>query len=169
MDFGSRASIKLTFIPFYGELNSAINCSEVAANCSCKFTSFSGDGRLSPISLSNYANKHLHREIIVLFVPQLIPSKFIWLKIKLRPIEDGFFIEYFWFWCNREQPVQKSLAKFSLMLHVTSFSLSVLLLTIAANQSARENSDSYCKKRIQFTNASFDTGCRVTGNSERAR
>ena len=39
----------------------------------------------------------------------------------------------------------KSLAKFSLALHVTSFSLSVLLLTIAENQSAHENSNSYCK------------------------
>ena len=41
--------------------------------------------------------------------------------------------------------MQKSLAKFSLALHVTSFPLSVLLLTIATNQSARENSRSYCK------------------------
>ena len=39
MDFGRRASIKLTVIPFNDELNSAINCSEVAAICSCKFTS----------------------------------------------------------------------------------------------------------------------------------
>ena len=42
--------------------------------------------------------------------------------------------------------MQKNLAKFSLALHVTSFSLSVLLLIIAENQSARENSDSYCQK-----------------------
>ena len=46
--------------------------------------------------------------------------------------------------------MQKSLAKFSLALHVTSFSLSVLLLTIAANQSVRMNSDSYCKKKKQM-------------------
>ena len=39
MDFGSRASIKLTFTPFNDEHNSATNCYEVAAICSCKFTS----------------------------------------------------------------------------------------------------------------------------------
>ena len=43
---------------------------------------FRADGRLPPISLSNYRNKHLHRGIIILFVPQLILGKFIWLKIK---------------------------------------------------------------------------------------
>ena len=43
---------------------------------------FSADGRLSPISLSNYKNNHLHRGIIILLVPQLIPGKLIWLKIK---------------------------------------------------------------------------------------
>ena len=42
--------------------------------------------------------------------------------------------------------MQKSLAKFKLALHVTSLSLSVLLLTIAVKQSTRENSDGYCKK-----------------------
>ena len=43
--------------------------------------------------------------------------------------------------------MQNGLAKFSLALHDTSFSLAVLLLTIAANQTARENSGSYCKKK----------------------
>ena len=37
---------------------------------------------LPPISLSNYKNEHLHRGIIYLFVPRLIPGKLIWLKIK---------------------------------------------------------------------------------------
>ena len=34
-------------------------------------------------------------------------------------------------------------------LHLTSFLLSVLLLTIATSQSARGNLDSYCKKYIK--------------------
>ena len=81
MDFGSRASKKLTFIPFNDELNSAIDCSEVAAKF-LQIHFFSADCRLPPISLSNYKNKHLHRGIIILFLPQLISGKLIWLKIK---------------------------------------------------------------------------------------
>ena len=51
--------------------------------------------------------------------------------------------------------MQKGLAKFSLALHLTSFSLSILLLTIAANQSARKNSDMtvIVKKLLTFENA----------------
>ena len=52
--------------------------------------------------------------------------------------------------------MQKSLAKFCLALHVTSFSLSVLLLTIAANQSACENSDSYCKNYYFISSVCLD-------------
>ena len=80
MDFGSRASIKLTFIPFNDELNSAINCSEVVAAMLLEIHFLSSG--LPLISLSNYKNEHLHRGIINLFVPRLIPGKLIWLKIK---------------------------------------------------------------------------------------
>ena len=83
MDLARRASIKLTFIPFNDELNSAINCSEVAAICSYKFTSLAltvGYRRFR----SEIENKHLHRRLIIIFAPQLFSGKLIWLKIKFE-------------------------------------------------------------------------------------
>ena len=47
--------MKLTFIPFNDELNSAINCSEVEAMF-LQIHFFSADYQLPPISLSNYSS-----------------------------------------------------------------------------------------------------------------
>ena len=88
MDFGSRASIKLTFIPFNDEFNSAINCSEVAVICSCEFTSLAVTAGYRRFCCQTTRNHYP-------FCPEVDSTLAHLDKNFILPIEDGFFVEYF--------------------------------------------------------------------------
>ena len=82
--------------------------------------------QIPPISLPNYKNLHIHREIILVFVSQLIPDKLIWLKIKFDQLKmvSSLNTVFLVLMQPRTASARWFSTKFSLVLHVTSFSLS---------------------------------------------